>query len=218
MMKLKTYLWLNIFSLLFLLFFVRTVFSAQADSLLLIVGVVNYGLLVFSRRKSVLSLFHGLIAILLITLIFVSGARSTELTLSYLFAVLFLVVCVVSIDREDKTGRLPEISEEIENDLEVARVIEPEQALSEESKEESFFSEPKKPVQEAKAAEKPGKTEKPEKPAQKQKPAVYVAGKFSSQYHTESCSVAKRLSRKRTYESKEKAETAGLKPHDCVTS
>jgi len=212
-MKLKTYLWLNIFSLLFLLFFVRTVYSANASLFLLIVAVANYGMLVFTRKRSIFSLFHGLIALLIITLIFVSGARSTELTLSYIFAVLFLVVAVVSIDREGR--KLPEISNEVQNDLEVAKIIEPEQVPEEPRKEEAVYSEPEKPRQEPTAEKKPKK--KPA-PAQKQKPEVYVAGKFSSQYHTESCSVAKRLSRKRTYESKEKAETAGLKPHDCITS
>ncbi len=44
----------------------------------------------------------------------------------------------------------------------------------------------------------------------------YVAGKNSKMYHVESCPVAKRIKKKRYYETKEKAELAGYIPHDCV--
>jgi len=44
----------------------------------------------------------------------------------------------------------------------------------------------------------------------------YVAGKNSKMYHTEDCVVAHRIKNPRHYDSKEKAELAGYKPHDCV--
>ena len=56
---------------------------------------------------------------------------------------------------------------------------------------------------------------KKHKPASK-KQIRYVAGRNSSFYHIETCPIAKRLKKKRYYESIERAENAGLKPHMCV--
>ncbi len=56
------------------------------------------------------------------------------------------------------------------------------------------------------------KSKKPS-PSKKQ---VYVAGKNSAYYHSEDCPIAKRVKKRRVYETKEKAENAGLKPHFCV--
>lgn len=42
------------------------------------------------------------------------------------------------------------------------------------------------------------------------------AGKNSKFYHTEDCPVVKRLLRRKEFETVERAEFAGLKPHDCV--
>lgn len=50
----------------------------------------------------------------------------------------------------------------------------------------------------------------------KEQKASYVAGRNSEYYHSLDCPVAKRLMKKRFYDSKEKAEAAGLKPHFCV--
>lgn len=66
-----------------------------------------------------------------------------------------------------------------------------------------------------------GKKHKPEaqtgtKTPSKQSKQIYVAGKNSIYYHSEDCPIAKRVKKRRVYESKEKAENAGLKPHFCV--
>lgn len=59
-------------------------------------------------------------------------------------------------------------------------------------------------------------TKETEKDKQQDKKASYVAGRNSEYYHSLDCPVAKRLTKKRFYDSKEKAEAAGLKPHICV--
>lgn len=55
-----------------------------------------------------------------------------------------------------------------------------------------------------------------EKGKEQDKKISYVAGRNSEYYHSLDCPVAKRLKKKRFYDSKEKAEAAGLKPHFCV--
>ena len=63
-------------------------------------------------------------------------------------------------------------------------------------------------------------TEKPKTQRKKTQPTTFsgkvYAGKNSTFYHSEECPVVKRLLKRKEFDTVERAEFAGLKPHDCV--
>ena len=72
----------------------------------------------------------------------------------------------------------------------------------------------------ATAKEEKKDSEKPKAQRKKSQALAYsgkvYAGKNSKFYHTEDCPVVKRLLKRKEFETIERAEFAGLKPHDCV--
>ncbi|HOI18937.1 MAG TPA: hypothetical protein PLX15_03690 [Candidatus Woesearchaeota archaeon] len=74
-------------------------------------------------------------------------------------------------------------------------------------KSESEDKEVKKPIEKRKSQKKKAEISYTGK--------VY-AGKNSNFYHSEDCPVVKRLLKRKEFETTQRAEFAGLKPHDCV--
>ncbi|MDK2849651.1 MAG: hypothetical protein PWP03_258 [Candidatus Woesearchaeota archaeon] len=200
-MKQKTFFWQAIFSIIFLGLIIKASFNTELFFEVSLLAAFSLAILSLSKRRDDLILIHNSINLLLITLVFLAGIKGVDITLAFLITILGLILTSISIELNEQAEKLNKLNYYIEK------------SKSEENKprnsEKKAVNE--KPSKETKTEAKPKNSEK-----KTAKQVRYVAGKFSHQYHVEDCPVAKRLVKKRYYESKEKAEFAGLKPHDCV--
>ncbi len=195
-MKWKTFMWETLFSVIFLLLLLKICFKSSIFFEISLLAVISFGILIFSKQKDNLILIHNALNLLLITIVFLTGLRGVDVTLAFLIAILGIIFTSISLEMQDREEQLKKLDSYIEK-----------------SEKKNDVKKQTKVAKPAKKKEEPKKEQKPRKEKTKTR---YVAGKFSNQYHVEDCPVAKRLVKKRYYESKERAEFAGLKPHNCV--
>lgn len=207
-MKTKTYLWEHVFSLLFLLFYIRSIANLSNPFLLLLLGFVSYFLLFSGRKDYTLISYHNLTNILLITIVLIRGLVNNDVVFAYIFSILGLILTVIGWELEDDLM----LKKPINNNNDHNKHNPIKKQINEEKNENVNEKMIKENIN---TEEKSDDEVNNELNSKTQK--LYVAGKFSNQYHTEDCPITKRLLKKRIYESREKAEIAGLKPHFCVT-
>ncbi len=201
-MKRKTFLWQVLFSLVFLGLIIKALFNTPLFFEISLLAVFSLGVLAFSKQRDNLILIHNALNLLLITIVFLTGIRGVDTTLAFLVSVVGLIFTSISLELEEREKRLGKLGSRYIENLQKKEINDKK---SEQVKKNEF-----------KSSKKKQKTKKNIEKKSEHKPVRYVAGKFSNQYHVESCPVAKRLIKKRYYESKDRAEFAGLKPHNCV--